>query len=65
VERKVTNPVIAGKKIQTRASIPTIGNDLQQPVNQLKLQKLQVLNFNEVVIVIKIITLKTDVSRKR
>jgi hypothetical protein len=34
VEREVTNQVTVGEKTKTKASIPTIGNQLQQPVNQ-------------------------------
>jgi hypothetical protein len=48
-----------GKKMQTKASVPTIGNQLQQQMNQLMLQQLQVLNIT-VVSEIKTITLKTD-----
>jgi hypothetical protein len=64
VERKVTNQVTVGKKTQTEAIVPAIGNQIQQPVNQLMLQQLQVLNIN-VVIVIETITLKTDDSKRR
>jgi hypothetical protein len=56
--------MIVGKKTPTKVSVPTIGNHLQQPVNQLMLQQLQVLNIT-VGIVIKIITLKTNASRRR
>jgi hypothetical protein len=64
VERKVTNPVTAGKKTPTKVSVPTIGNQLQQQMRLLMLQQLQVLNIT-VVIAIKTIILKTDASRRR
>jgi hypothetical protein len=56
--------VIVGKKTPTKASFPTIGTHLQQPENQLMLQQVLVLNIT-VDIVIKIITLKIDDSKKR
>jgi hypothetical protein len=52
VEIKLTNPVIVGEKTPTKASLPEIGNHLQQPVNQLIIQPLQVIIIT-VVIVIK------------
>jgi hypothetical protein len=42
--RRLTNPVTIGKKTLAKANVPTIGIHLQQPVNQLMLQQLQVLN---------------------
>jgi hypothetical protein len=56
--------VTVGKKMPTKTSIPTLENQLQQPVNQLMLQQLQVL-FITVVIGIKRITLNMDASRRR
>jgi hypothetical protein len=64
VERKGHKSSDCWEKTQTKARIPTIGNQLQQQMNQLMLPPLQVLNIT-VVIATKTIILKTDASRRR